>query len=429
MKLKKATLILLVLSMILSIALTPCTVCANTENPAQDYLDSLTSKRNINGVVYVTKDGEVLCEYANGMANTEEGKKITTDTMFPIGSNSKQFCAAAILLLKEQGKISVDEKISKYFPEYVKGADITVKDLLTNRSGIRNYQEGVMFEEYALSTEATESENQEKILNWIYSKELTFKPDSRYEYSNTNFFLLSLIAEQVSGQSYTDFVKENILTPLKMTNSGFYEELYNHPDLAEHRGDPSEIIDPEYKGYAQGAGDLVSNAKDMDKWMTSLREHTILSEESITEMTTNYSPTSPSGYGYGIGVLSDGTLTHNGLATTYVSVSSTNFNNKLNVFVISNNFEYEESTVLDFADKLVKTFQLICGDVNGDKKITIKDTTLIQKYCAKFFNFSETEMLTADVNDDSKVNVKDATAIQKYLAKIETNLPIGNTIF
>ena len=427
MKLKHPTLILLVLSLILSIALAPCTVCAKEENSAQSYLDILTSKRNISGVIYVTKDGEVLCEYANGMANTEEGKEITTDTMFPIGSVSKQFCAAAILLLKEQGKISVDEKISKYFPEYENGADITVKDLLTNRSGIRNYQEGIVFEEYVLSTEATEAENQDKILNWIYSKELKFKPNTSYDYSNTNFFLLSLIAEQISGQSYTDFVKENILTPLKMTNSGFYEELYNHPDLAEHKGNPSDNIDPDFKGYAQGAGDLVSNAKDMDIWMTSLREHTILSEESINEMTTNYSPNA--GYGYGISILNDGTLSHNGLATTYVSVSSTNFNNKLNVFVISNNYEYEESTVLDFADKLVKTFQLINGDVNGDKKITIKDTTLIQKYCAKFFTLSETEMLTADVNKDSKANIKDATAIQKYLAKIETNLPIGNTIY
>lgn len=427
MKLKHPTLILLVLSLILSITLTPCTVSAEEENSAQSYLDILTSKRSISGVIYVTKDGEVLCEYANGMANTKEGKEITTDTMFPIGSNSKQFCAAAILLLKEQGKISVDEKISKYFPEYENGADITVKDLLTNRSGIRNYQEGINYEEYVLSTEATEAENQQTILNWIYGKELKFKPNTSYDYSNTNFFLLSLIAEQVSGQSYTDFVKENILTPLGMNHSGFYEELYNHPDLAEHRGDPSDTIDPDYKGYAQGAGDLVSNAKDMDKWMTSLREYTILSEESITEMTTNYSPNA--GYGYGIEIRSDGTLSHNGLATTYVSVSSTNFNNKLNVFVISNNYEYEESTVLDFADKLVKMFQLINGDVNGDKKITIKDTTLIQKYCAKFFTLSETEMLTADVNKDSKANIKDATAIQKYLAKIETNLPIGELVY
>ena len=427
MKLKHPTLILLVLSLMLSITLAPCTVSAEKENSAQSYLDSLTSKRSISGVIYVTKDGEVLCEYANGMANTKEGKEITTDTMFPIGSNSKQFCAAAILLLKEQGKISVDEKISKYFPEYEKGSDITVKDLLTNRSGIRNYHEGINYEEYVLSTEATEAENQQTILNWIYSKELKFKPNTSYDYSNTNFFLLSLIAEQVSGQSYIDFVKENILTPLGMNHSGFYEELYNHPDLAEHRGDPSDTIDPDYKGYAQGAGDLVSNAKDMDKWMTSLREYTILSEESITEMTTNYSPNA--GYGYGIGILNDGTLSHNGSATTYINVTSTNFNNKLNVFVISNNIKYEENTVLDFADKLVKTFQLINGDVNGDKKITIKDTTLIQKYCAKFFTLSETEMLTADVNKDSKANIKDATAIQKYLAKIETNLPIGELVY
>lgn len=430
MKFRKTTSVLLLLSILLSISLIPCSVDASAQTITQSYLDEKMEEYDINGVVYVTKNGEVLCQSANGMANTAEEKEMTIDILFPIGSVSKQFCAAAVLLLQEQGKLSIDDTLAEYFPEYTNAKDVTIKNLLTMRSGILNHLIGLNEGEYTLSTDVTSAENKQAILEWFYTKELSFKPDTAFEYSNSSYFLLSIIVEKVSGQSYSDFIKENIFEPLEMTNSGFYEELMNHPDLAEHTVDTSGPIEPELKGLTQGCGDLVSNAKDMDKWMTSLRECTILSKESITEMTTNYSPSE--GYGYGIGVFDDGGLFHNGGIVSYLSVVLTYPENNFNVFVVSNEYETGLTGIIEtLAFEIAENFnaQRMYGDVNGDKNISVKDATLIQKFAAKYFKLITIEMLCADVNGDEKVNVKDATAIQKYVAKIETNLPIGEAIF
>ncbi|MBQ8056747.1 MAG: beta-lactamase family protein, partial [Ruminococcus sp.] len=271
----------------------------------QDFLDELMIEYNISGVAYVTHNGRVLCQSARGMQNTAENKPMTIDTLFPIGSNSKQFCAASILLLQEQGKLSVDDKLSKYFPEYTIGKDVTIKNLLTMRSGIRDHvNEDTQYKgheiptnEYPLSNTATEQENQEAILNWLFTQELKFAPDKMFSYSNTNYLLLSLIVEKVSGMSYSDFVKQNIFTPLGMTNSGFYEELVDSPNIAENNEleEYQDYIDPYMKGLSQGAGDIATNAKDMDKWMTALSKGTLLSEKSFKEMTTPNN-----GYGYGV---------------------------------------------------------------------------------------------------------------------------------
>lgn len=424
MKTKKITATLISALLLISILLSTTVISASAKESAQAYLDEQMAKTDMSGVLYVTKNGEVLCQAAQGMADTEKGKEMTVDTLFPIGSLSKQFCATAVLILQEQGKLSVENKVTDYFPEYTIAEELTVKNLLTNRSGIRNYQEGIFYGDYELSFDATSAENKQTILDWIYSQELSFKPDSKYEYSNTNFFLLSIIVEKVSEQSYMDFVKENILTPMEMTNSGFYEELYDHPDLAEHHG---ELTDPMCKGYAQGAGDLVSNAKDLDKWMTSFKERSLLSEESYIEMTTDYSP--GVGYGYGIGVLSNGGLTHTGAITTYICTASTYPEEGINIFAITNNWEKYETEMFTIAYDLEEKLLLVYGDINADKNVNVKDATIIQKYAAKIFNLRENELLCADVNSDGKVNVKDATAIQKYIAKIETGLDIGSSIF
>ena len=433
MKKRISVIPLLSLLLILSLTLGLFPVSASGENlKSQAYLDELLKGNSYSGVLYATKDGEVLAYYENGYANEAQGKEITLDTMFPIGSISKQFCATAVLLLQEEGKLSVEDKITDYFPEYTKAEGITIKNLLTHRSGIINHLIGLYGYEYTLSADATAEENKEAILQWFYAQDLLFKPDSKYEYSNGNFWLLSLIVEKVSGESYQDFIKENILIPLEMTSSGFYEELYTHPDFAEHHLTPEDMaegipIDCELKGLAQGAGDLVSTAKDMDKWLTSLREGTILSEESFKEMTTNYSSTEC--YGYGIGVLDNGCLTHNGAATSYVCTASTYPEEGINIFAITSDWKKDEEALFTVAYTFEYGLFLTYGDINCDNNINIKDATLIQKCTAKIFKLSETEMVCADVNTDGKVYVKDATAIQKHTAKFDTGLAVGDYIY
>lgn len=424
MKFRKIIGILLVMSLLLSTVFIPA--YASEQSYAEAYLDELMEFYEINGVAYVTKNGKVMCENASGMANEAESKEMTVDTMFPIGSVSKQFCATAILLLQEQGKLSVDETIAKYFPDYTKASDVTIKNLLTMRSGVPAHTD-FLFEEYELSEDNTKEENQQIILDWLYTKELLFKPDTKHRYSNTNFFLLSLIVEQVSGQSYTDFIKENILTPLGMNNSGFYEELLNHPDLAEYTLDPNQILDPELKGLSQGAGDMVSNAEDLDKWLTSLRECALLSEESTAEMTANYADDN---YGYGVYLTDDGGVWHGGAIDSYVSMAITYPEDGYNVLLFTNVIETDPSEYEVIAFEIANELknQALCGDVNCDGKVDIMDATAIQKYIAGLATLSDEGYAVADVDGSEIVNVMDATAIQKYLVGMEKSLPIGEFV-
>lgn len=434
MKLKKSIGVLLLLAMFMCVCFAPLSVSAAADFSPQQFLDKQLEAANITGVACVTKNGKVVAESTRGIANTEEGKAVTTDTLFPVASNSKQICATAIFMLKEQGKLTLDDKLSTYFPDYTKGADVTIKHLLTMRSGIRDFQEGA-FREFIPDINGTQQENQQMILDWLQTKRVKFKPGGGYDYSNTNYLLLSMIIEQITGDSYENFIKENIFAPLGMTGSGFCEELSTHPDFCEHTyPDVTDLVtsyDP--KGCFQGSGDIVSNVKDMDKWLTALREGTLISDESMAEMTavcsTNVELVHGVGVGYACGlyVFPDGSVCHGGFIDTYVSGTYTHFEDEINVFVVANNVQDVSVDMKTLAHKIATEMKdvKICGDVNGDMGVNIKDATQIQKASAKLLTLTENETLCADVNADSDVNIKDATAIQKYSAMIETDLNIG----
>ncbi len=427
MKLKRIMGFSLVLCLLLGVMSISCGFSVGAQTDIQSYIDERLEEEEFIGVFYATRDGQVICQSARGMANTAQSKEMSLDTLFPIGSNSKQFCSTAIMLLKEQDKLSLSDKIQEYFPEYTTAKDVTIKDLLTMRSGIVDHlTDGLWQGEVVLSADTTAQENEQIILDWLYSRKLMFKANSGYYYSNSNYFLLALIVEQVSGQDYEEFIEENIFEPLGMSNTGFYENLMNHPDLAESTYETDEPIEPELKGLTKGAGDIVSTVLDMDKWMSSYKECSILTEESIDEMTTAY--TRSTGYGYGIGVMEDGGLMYTGGIVSYLSIMRIYPEEGVNVFAVTNDMEIDIIVLDDLVTEITeKTRDLkICGDVNEDTKVNIKDATAIQKHLADLATLSQSGYAAADVTMDGAVNVRDATAIQKYLAGMDTGLHIGD---
>lgn len=402
----------------------------------QNYIDELATEYEFNGVVYATQNGKVLCQGGYGIANTDEDKEVTVDTLFSIGSISKQFCAAAVLLLQEQGKLSVNDTVEKYFPDYTVAKDITLHQLLTMRSGIRDYvnkdysyvDQPYPTDYYELSDEFTVEETRASILNWLYTQRLKFTPGTTHNYSNTNYFLLAIIVEQASGMSYNDFLRENIFKPLEMTNTGFYIDLVKSPDLAEECSPYGENAAGYIKGMNSGAGDLVSNVKDLDKWCTALRKGTLLSEESYKAMTTAYD-----GYGYGIEVNEDGKLYHNGRLSSYVSELITYPEKGINVIAITNDYDtgvFNGLPVDDLAYEVeyLAVTGIVSGDIDKDNTVNIKDATEIQSFVGKFIDFSESQKLRADVNEDNSVNIKDATYVQMYVGKIDTDSTVGEKI-
>ena len=310
----------------------PTDSAVTTVADKNEAMDEVLKNNHFKGIVSLTKDGEVIYQYIDGKDKSDND--LTADSSMYIGSVSKQFCAASVIMLRDQGKLSVDDTLEKYFPEYEIGRNITVKNLLTMRSGIIDMvNEGTCD---GVEYENTEEENTDAVKKWIFSKPLKFEPDTEYAYSNSNFFLLSEIVKQISGQRYHDFVRENIFEPLNMTHSGFVEEVSENPAWAEGlaRGEENgNIIET---GLSNGAGDIASNAADMDAWMAGLSGGRLISEESFREMSANYSSESGTGYGYGLMPMYSGGIGHPGAISTYNSLDYINSEHGLRLFIASN---------------------------------------------------------------------------------------------
>lgn len=305
------------------------TVAETTEaTKAEKTIEETLDLYGFEGVLYALKDGEVVAFFAKG--TLENGEDITLDTPMPVGSISKQFCAAAILLLQEQGKLSVDDTLDKYYPEYTQGSKITLANLLSMRSGVPSYTETTDLMD-TVTDENTYEENTALIEEWIFGQELEFEPDNGFTYSNSNFFLLGNIVEKVTGKTYINFLRENFLTPLGMTNTGSISELGSNPEWAQ--GITYKKINTQ-PAVTKGAGDLISNAKDMVIWLDALYTGKVISKESYEAMTTDYSTATH--YGYGMYVEVMGGVGHGGIIGIYNSYDYINEDSNFVMFMDSN---------------------------------------------------------------------------------------------
>ena len=306
----------------------PHEATAPTANPAvsPDMEDTIKS-HGFEGVIYAVKDGKPTASYASG--KTENGSEITLDTSLPIGSVSKQFCAASILLLQEQGKLSVNDTLDKYYPDYSEGKKITLHNLLSMRSGIPDLNEESGID---VTDDHTEEENVIIIKDWVFRQKLQSEPDTAFEYANINYFLLSDIVGQVSGKKYADFLRESFFTPLGITHTGFIGEMPSSPEWAI--GNVYKQVDTQ-PGLTNGSGDIISNAADLTAWINALSSGKAVSADSYKTMTTDYSPDVH--YGYGLYLQLEGGEGHYGAIGIYSSFDYINTDKKLTLVVISNN--------------------------------------------------------------------------------------------
>ena len=288
----------------------------NIDKEKQDTVERVMEAYGFNGVVSVTKNGKVIAQHARGVAHPTTGEKTTADSLFCIGSVSKQFTATCIMLLQEDGLLSVEDNIGKYYPDCVYGDDVTLKNMLSMRSGIAefydSYVDGGNLHEIPreelkdkLTNSNTAQQNRDTLENWLIQQPLDFEPDSMYSYCNSNFFLLARIVEKVSKTPFEQFVKERIFTPLGMTHSGFID-------------------------------DMISNAADMNLWLTSFFDNKLLSPESYAAMTTNYSTPEDGGtYGFGVQPANGGFFPW-GYFTSYCAYDYTEPGSKYTFFAVSN---------------------------------------------------------------------------------------------
>lgn len=283
-------------------------------------LDDIITSNKHRGTVYV-KIGNAL-EYigTNGFSDKDRHTKNSTDTCFRIASLTKQFTAVAVMQLVEEEKLSLDDTIDKYFPSYKYGKKITVKNLLTMTAGIKDYinKDGDTDTEaytesqieFKVSAKNSAKENKKAVMDWIFNQKLNFEPDEKYMYSNSAYFLLGDIIEQVSKTSYEKYVEEKILKPSGMMNTGFestdklavgYQDIYDNAWTL-------------YPSVGYSATGLISNVPDLLKWVDALCTNKLVSKETFKEMTTPYKDN----YGYGFVVSEESNaVSHTGKIDKY----------------------------------------------------------------------------------------------------------------
>jgi len=262
-----------------------------------DTLISTWSKLNkFNGSVLVAKNGAMLLNKGYGYRNAA-GKVLNNEqSIFQLGSITKQFTAAVILKLQEEKKLNTSDKISKYFPGYPKGDSITIQHLLTHTSGIYNYTNDGNF----MANEITKNKSREEMMALFKDKPLDFSPGTSWNYSNSGYSLLGYIIEAVTKKSYEDAVRMYIFTPLHMTHSGFDFTHLQSPDkttgyfmLDDKKAVSAPIVD---STVSFSAGAIYSTTDDLYLWHKVLEQNTILSKEqqekAFTPVKNNY------GYGW-----------------------------------------------------------------------------------------------------------------------------------
>jgi CubicO group peptidase (beta-lactamase class C family) len=252
--------------------------------------------------VIVVKKGQVIYKKGFGIADMELNVPVNADMNFRIGSITKQFTAVCILQLAEQGKLSLQDDIKKYIPDYTIKEPITIEHLLTHTSGIKSYTNVDSFWK-SMRTDMTPR----AIIALTEKDTLEFKPGAKWNYNNTGYVMLGYIIEKVSGKTYEEYVQQNIFKPLGMSNSYYGSDTRIIKNRAKgYKSNDKDFLNSDYISMTlpHAAGSLLSTVEDLWRWNKALYSYKLIKKEWVDKAITPYtlSDGKPTTYGYGLGV-------------------------------------------------------------------------------------------------------------------------------
>jgi CubicO group peptidase (beta-lactamase class C family) len=340
----------------------------------------------------ISVKGEIVYDKALGLADVELNVPMNTGNIFRIGSITKQFTAVAILQLVEQGKLSLQDDITKYIEDYpTHGYTITIEHLLTHTSGIQSYTSMADFMEKQIRTDMTP----EELIDIFDNEPMNFAPGEQFRYNNSGYFLLGYIIELVSGMSYEEYITENIFKPVGMENSYYGSAsriIMNRAKGYEKQGD-TLLKNASYLSMTlpYAAGSLLSTTHDLQKWTNAVMKGKVvdmdLLEKAHTPFVLNNGGTSYYGYGWMMrSILGSNTFEHgggiNGFLTdaiylpdedVYVAVLGNclcinpgKLTEKIAAIVLDKDAEKEE---MEIDSLLLPQYQAVYEDVTGDQRI------------------------------------------------------------
>ncbi|MGD1147741.1 MAG: serine hydrolase domain-containing protein [Thermoanaerobaculaceae bacterium] len=317
--------------------------------------------------VAVVRDGAIAYVHAYGTARLDSGLSATPEMRYSIGSISKQFTAAAILLLAEEGRLSLDDRLVRWLPDLTRANEVTLRQLLSMTAGYQDFWP----QDYVMPM-MLEPVSPQGILDRWAKKPLDFEPGAKWQYSNTNYVIAGLIVEKVSGMPLLDFLNLRIFAPLHMTT------VANTDPAALGPRDPERTLrfalgplrpaPKEGAGWMFAAGELAMTARDLASWDVSLIAQTVMRPASYRQMETEVQLTSGVGSHYGLGVsvgMTDGrrVSSHGGEVSGFTAQNTVYPDDGAAVAALTN-LDATDAPV-QIATKIAK---LLLGGSEGEKK-------------------------------------------------------------
>ncbi|MEG3767123.1 serine hydrolase domain-containing protein [Alteromonas sp. 14N.309.X.WAT.G.H12] len=337
------------------------------------YLTTLSDNNKIMTAVYVTQHGVPRYEHYAGLASVEDNVPISAQTRFRIGSVSKTFTAVLIMQLIEKNKLSLDTKLSQFFPAIPNAAQINIKHLLSHRSGIFSYTDDPDYMNF-MTTPQTEAQ----LVSRIRGYQPLFSPGSQHKYSNSNYALLGFIIESLYGKPLKEVIAKNIAQPLNL-NSTYYGNSIEieENEASSYRYNGHWVKQPEtHMSVPHGAGAIVSSAKDTNRFFTALFEGKLISTDSLKAMMQL-----EDGYGLGMTAAPFGEKQfygHFGGIDGFVSAAGYNTEDGLNITVLSNAVNY------NFNDVLIAVLKTMYGLSIDIPDFSAKPIVLSEKFLSAF---------------------------------------------
>jgi CubicO group peptidase (beta-lactamase class C family) len=262
-----------------------------------NFIDHNLSERYFNGGILIAKNGVPVYERYSGFANLRTKDSMTANSSLQIASTGKTLTAAAILKLVQEGKVSLDDLVSKYFPGFPY-PEITVKMLLNHRSGLPNYLYYMEKMGWNKKVTATNQDVINTLISWHPPQ--AFNPGKRFNYCNTNYVLLASIIEKVTGIPYPQYMQDNFFKPLQMTNT-FVKTQADSANVIYSYQVNGALWRPDFTDGPYGDKNIYSTPRDLLKWDQALYDGTIVNKQLLDSAFTPYSNEKPGIKNYGLG--------------------------------------------------------------------------------------------------------------------------------
>ena len=350
--------------------------------------------------VLVAQNGDIVYQKGFGYANIEKKIPVMPDTKFKIGSISKQFTAVAILKLQEEGKIKTEDKLSKYIPDFPRGNEVTIYQLLTHTSGIHDYNS-------IPNLDMTKHVTPQALLDIIKKLPYDFNPGERYLYNNSGYFILGYIVSQLSGKTLSEYLNDTFFKPLGMKNSGICETnivLNNEAQGYSMNGEKVKKADFQEMSWASGVGSIYSTTNDLYKWNEAVFNGKALSNATLKTAFTQAVLNSGAKVDYGFGwflITNKGFkfIQHSGGVSGFSAYLERQPENNLTVCVLLNSLPSPEGIQPISNGQAISEF--ILRDKIKKQNIgvdTIVSETILKKYVGRY-NYGQAMVMWVTLKD------------------------------